>query len=44
MDALVKRRPEGNVIPARAGISTKPAVTYRPEIPAFAGMTRRSLR
>ena len=27
------------VIPAQAGISTRPAVTSLPEIPAFAGMT-----
>jgi hypothetical protein len=27
------------VVPAKAGIWWRPAVTFRPEIPAFAGMT-----
>ena len=27
------------VIPAKAGTSARPAVTFLPEIPAFAGMT-----
>jgi hypothetical protein len=27
------------VIPAKAGTSGRPAETFRPEVPAFAGMT-----
>ncbi len=41
MDALVMRRlapPPFSVIPAKAGISWRPAETSCPEIPAFAGM------
>jgi hypothetical protein len=30
------------VIPAKAGISSRLAVTFRPETPAFAGVTVRS--
>jgi hypothetical protein len=29
-----------SVTPARAGVSARPAASFRPEIPAFAGMTR----
>jgi hypothetical protein len=28
-----------SVIPAEAGTSGRPAETFRPEVPAFAGMT-----
>jgi hypothetical protein len=31
--------PAAPVIPAKAGISARPAVPFRIEIPAFAGMT-----
>jgi len=31
--------PVASVIPAKAGISKRPAASYRREIPAFAGMT-----
>jgi hypothetical protein len=39
MTKAICQRTNAFVIPAQAGISARPAVTFLPEIPASAGMT-----